>query len=367
MTSTCAAVVHDPAGDFTIADIELAPLAPDEALVEIRACGVCHMDVEAKELMPTPCVLGHEGAGIVREVGSDVDNVQTGDRVILGYGFCGRCQPCGNTEPYFCDEGWDLTFSGKRLDGSATMSASDGSEVTGAFFQQSSFARHAITPARGLVPIGDDIPWSIAAALPCGFLTGAGTSLNVLNAGADSSLLVRGVGAVGMGAVVAAKMAGCKSIVASDVRANRLDLARQLGATHVHNATEGDFDAWRDEHFPRGFTHALDSTGNKAVFENTIASLATGGEMAYAILPAPMEEFSFKPFQLFVKCASLKAVSFGSSVPAELLPNMLQWWVDGQFPVEALIQEFAFEQINEAVAAGHTGEVIKPVLVMNTD
>ena len=244
------------------------------------------------------------------------------------------------------------------------MSAVDGSQVTGAFFQQSSFANHAITPARGLVRIGDDVPWPIAAALPCGFLTGAGTSLNVLDVGPGSSLLVRGVGAVGMGAVVAAKMAGCEVIVASDVRQNRLEQARAFGATQVHDATQGDFDSWRDEHFPRGFTHALDSTGNKAVFENTIASLATGGEMAYAILPAPMEEFSFKPFELFVKCASLKSVSFGSSVPADLIPRMLEWWSDGQFPVETVIREFPFEEINDAIAAGDSGDVIKPVLVM---
>ena len=238
MTSTRAAVVNEPAGDFEIAGIELASLAPDEALIEIHACGVCHMDVEAKELMQTPCVLGHEGAGVVRETGADVKNVRPGDRVILGYGYCGQCPPCAQHAPYFCDQGWDLTFSGKRLDGSATMSLPDGSELAGAFFQQSSFARHAITPARGLVPIGDDVPWSIAAALPCGFLTGAGSSLNVLNVGPESTLLVRGVGAVGMGAVVAAKMAGCKAVVATDLRQNRLELARELGATHIHNAGE---------------------------------------------------------------------------------------------------------------------------------
>ena len=366
MTKTIAALVSDPAGDFELTDIVLDSLAPDEALVEIHACGVCHMDVEAKELVPLPCVLGHEGAGIVKELGAKVDNVKVGDRVILGYGFCGQCHPCQDHEPYFCDEGWDLTFSGKRLDGTSTMSTTDGAEVSGAFFQQSSFANLAITPARGLVPIDDGVPWSIAAALPCGFLTGAGTSLNVLNVGSDSSLLVRGVGAVGMGAVVAAKMAGCNSIVASDVRQNRLEQAAKFGATHLHNATESDFDAWREKHFPRGFTHALDTTGVKAVFENTISNLATGGEMAYAILPAPMEEFSFKPFELFVKCASLKSVSFGSSVPAELLPKMLEWWSEGQFPIETVIGEFPFERINDAVAAGHSGDVIKPVLLMNS-
>ncbi|MCS5688242.1 MAG: NAD(P)-dependent alcohol dehydrogenase [Acidimicrobiales bacterium] len=364
-TETQAAIVRSVDGDFVVEDVILADLKPDEALVEIHACGICHMDVEAKGLMALPCVMGHEGAGIVVKVGSDVSSVRPGDRVILGYGFCGQCQPCNHGQPFFCDESWDLTFSGKRLDGGSTATFRDGQPLTAAFFQQSSFARHAITPARSLVNISDDVPWHIAAALPCGFLTGVGSSKNVLGVESGSTLLVRGVGAVGMGAIVGAKMAGCTTIVASDLQSSRLNLAREFGATTTLNAAVDDFDEWRGQYVPRGFTHILDTTGNKAVFENSIDSLATGGNMAYAILPSPMEEFSFKPFGLFEKCATLTAVSFGSALPAELIPEMLEWWLQGDFPVDRLIATFPFDDINTAVKAGHSGEVIKPVLVMD--
>jgi len=245
-TETQAAIVRSVDGDFVVEDVILADLKPDEALVEIHACGICHMDVEAKGLMALPCVMGHEGAGIVVKVGSDVSSVRPGDRVILGYGFCGQCQPCNHGQPFFCDESWDLTFSGKRLDGGSTATFRDGQPLTAAFFQQSSFARHAITPARSLVNISDDVPWHIAAALPCGFLTGVGSSKNVLGVESGSTLLVRGVGAVGMGAIVGAKMAGCTTIVASDLQSSRLNLAREFGATTTHPLVP-HFLIWRDD------------------------------------------------------------------------------------------------------------------------
>ena len=361
---TLAAVAKKTQDELSLDQVSLAEVQADEVIVAVRACGVCHMDIEARKLMPLPCIMGHEAAGVVFETGSAVSNVQPGDRVILGYGFCGQCTPCRQQQPYFCDESWSLTFSGRRADGSSTVSAANGEQIAAAFFQQSSFAQHAITPARSLVKIADDIPWHIAAAIPCGFLTGAGTALNVLDVQDRDTVLIRGAGAVGIGAIVAAKKRGCRNIVASDIVADRLSLAEEFGATAVVNAADEDFDSWRERNMPRGFTRVLDTTGNAAVFENSIESLATGGTMAYAILPSPMEEFSFRPFELFVKCATLKAVSFGSAVPADLLPEMLEWWRSGDFPVEKLISTFDFADIGAALDAGASGKVIKPVVVM---
>ncbi len=363
-TRAQAAVVRVPDGDFVLEEVALDEPRPDEALVEVHACGICHMDIEATGMMELPCIMGHEGAGIVRRVGSEVASVQPGDRVIMGYGHCGACEPCQRNEPYFCDESWGLAFSGKRRDGSGSATFPDGQELSAAFFQQSSFASHAITPARSLVKMAGDVPWPVAAAIPCGLLTGVGTALNILNVGAESSLLVRGVGAVGMGAVVGARMRGCKVIVASDVNKARLELAGELGATATVDASGCDVDDWRKEHLPRGFSNILDTTGNAAVFTNSVDCLATGGNFAYAILPAPMEEFSFRPFGLFEKCATLSAVSFGSAAPNELLPEMLDWWRQGEFPVERLITTFPFVCIGEAIEAARAGSVLKPVLVM---
>jgi aryl-alcohol dehydrogenase len=361
---TKAAVARSADGNFVVEKVTLDDLRDDEILVEVHACGICHMDIEAKKTMELPAILGHEGAGVVADIGRKVTSVKIGDRVVMGYGSCGNCIPCGHDQAYFCDRGWELTFGGGRLDGSATAIDAAGNSLRAAFFQQSSFARHAITLARSVVPISDSVPWHVAAAVPCGFLTGAGTAQNILAVGPDSSFLVRGVGAVGLGAVMAAKRAGCHNIVASDLRENRLQIARDFGATATVHAIETDFDDWRRKEFPRGFTHIFDTTGNAKVFQNSIENLATGGEMAYAILPAPMEEFSFKPFQLFVKCANLRSVSFGSASPRTLVPKMLQWWAEGDFPIESVIGTFDFDAIDQAADAGHSGTVVKPVLLM---
>lgn len=362
---TEAAVARTPGQAPSIETVRLDGLRDDEVLVEVHATGICHMDVEAEEMIELPAVFGHEGAGIVVETGAAVTNVAAGDRVVLGYGFCGHCSSCSDRRPYFCDESWPLTFGGTRLDGSPTVFDSGGQALHAAFFQQSSFARHAITPARSVVRIEADVPWHVVAALPCGFLTGAGTAMNVLNVDSDSTLLVRGVGAVGLGAVMGARQAGCKSIVACDILPERLDVAADFGATECLDVSETDFDEWRTKHYPRGFTDVFNTTGHPGVFSNSVRHLATGGDLAFAILPAPMEDFAFKPFELFVRCASLKSVSFGSAAAAEMVPEMIKWWRAGQFDLDKAVGTFNFRDIGAALDAGRRGEVIKPVVLMD--
>lgn len=362
---TEAAVVRSRAEPPSREAVLLNDLRDDEVLVEIHATGICHMDIEAVDMIELPAVFGHEGAGTVLEVGRNVANVVPGDRVVLGYGFCGHCTPCGRQQPFFCDESWPLSFAGARLDGSPTMFDANGEPLRAAFFQQSSFARHAITPGRSVVKIDNDIPWHIAAAVPCGFLTGAGTAMNVLDVDSESTLLIRGVGAVGLGAIAGARHAGCESIVACDIKPNRLDVAERFGATHALDVSSLEFDEWRQAEFPRGFTDVFDTTGHAGLFSDSIEQLATGGEMAFAILPAPMEEFAFKPFELFVRCASLKAVSFGSATAAGLVPEMLGWWRGGGFELEQVIGTFGFDEIEAAIEAGKTGDVVKPVVLMD--
>ena len=204
-----AAILNNPESDFKIDDVTLAELADNEVLVEIKACGICHMDIEAKSFMPMPMVLGHEGAGIVVETGKNVSSVKPGDHVILSYAACGECTQCDDHQPYHCSNSWEVTFSGTRLDGTHTVFRSE-EPVNAAFFQQSSFASHAITMERGLVKIDPSVPFEIAAAIPCGFLTGTGVVMTQFKLGGEDSLIVFGVGAVGLGAIMAAKKAGVK-------------------------------------------------------------------------------------------------------------------------------------------------------------
>ena len=357
-----AAILNNPESDFKIDDVTLAELADNEVLVEIKACGICHMDIEAKSFMPMPMVLGHEGAGIVVETGKNVSSVKPGDHVILSYAACGECTQCDDHQPYHCSNSWEVTFSGTRLDGTHTVFRSE-EPVNAAFFQQSSFASHAITMERGLVKIDPSVPFEIAAAIPCGFLTGTGVVMTQFKLGGEDSLIVFGVGAVGLGAIMAAKKAGVKRVLAVDIVESRLSLAAQLGASDVIDAGNGDVVELVGKLCPEGVSYILETTGNARVFNDAIDCLEVGGEMAVSILPAPMEEFEFRPFTMFTKAATLSSVSFGRANAHEMLPKMLEWYHDGDFPVDQLIQEYAFEHINEACAAMCSGEVIKPVIV----
>ena len=344
--------------------IELDELRAGEVLVELTATGICHMDVEAKDIVPLPAVFGHEGVGRVARVASGVQDFAIGDRVVMTYAACGSCSHCRERAPYHCDDSWELTFSGRRGDGSATA-RENGEPISAAFFQQSSFARYAITPARGLARVAPSlkIDDTLLAAFPCGVLTGAGVVARQFGFSGGEALAVFGVGAVGLSAIMAARKLGARSIVAVDVRAERLALAKELGATHVINAAEEPDVVARLSHlFPRGLPFVLDTSGNANAFQSAMRSLATGGRMAVCILPAPMEDFQFKPFELFKRAAALEAVSFGSAEAIRFVPEMISWYERGEFPVDRLVTVFPFSNLNEAIAASESGAVIKPVL-----
>jgi aryl-alcohol dehydrogenase len=358
---TQAWVCESSDAEFTLQEVELDSPRADEVLVEVTATGICHADIEGKSVLPLPAVLGHEGVGVVREVGSDVSRVRAGDRVVMSYGYCGHCDPCRTHRPFHCDEGWELTFSGHRLDGSHTVHRGD-QALSACFFQQSSFARHALCTERNLVVVDADVPDTLLAALPCGVLTGAGIVTCQFGMSRGSSLGVFGAGAVGLSAVMAAARAGVSPLVAVDVHASRLELARELGASHVINAREGDVCATLREICPRGLAYAIDATANEAGFNNAISCLGTGGRLAVCNLPPPMEEFGFKPFDWFTRCASLEAVSFGNAVAQELIPRMVEWFESGEFSVDRLISVYPFSDINLACADSEAGRSIKPVL-----
>jgi aryl-alcohol dehydrogenase len=310
-------------------------------------------------------VFGHEGVGVVEAVGSAA-RVKVGDRVILGYGSCGTCPSCMQTHPYYCDQSWDVTFGGRRLDGSPTLWDSADAPLHAAFFQQSSFATHAIVPDHCLVALPHDVPPEVGASITCGVMTGTGSILNVLDVKAGETVLIVGAGAVGLGAVMAARRAGAGAILVADVRDSRLELARELGATAVFNPRSGAMEEWVMAQTGRGVGKLLETSGNPAAFERAIASLRTGGHMAYAILPSPMEEYTLTPMPLFEKAAKFEALSFGNSVPQDLYPRMLEWWRAGEFPVDRLIATFPFVDINLAMERTRTGEVIKAVLMMES-
>ena len=228
-----AAVVREKGGPFIIEDVELDDPRPDEILVRMVATGICHTDVTLRNNPLTlPIVLGHEGAGIVEKVGACVTKVKPGDAVVLSYVYCGHCSNCREGLPAYCTQSVTATFGGVRSDGTTTLSA-NGRKIHGNFFGQSSLATYALTYENNVIKVRPDAPLELLGPLGCGIQTGAGAVINSLRVKAGSTIAVFGLGSVGLSAVMAARIAGCPKIVGVDVKPNRLDLASELGATHV--------------------------------------------------------------------------------------------------------------------------------------
>lgn len=358
-----AAVAHSIEGELRIEDLELAAPAADEILVEIDACGVCHTDVSARHHMQMPAVLGHEGTGRVVARGDAVRDVAVGDTVILSYGWCGQCADCRSGHAYTCERGVEGSIGGRRFDGSRTISRG-GEPVSAAFFQQSSFASHALCPARDAVVVPADLPAALRAALPCGVMTGAGSVLNVFGLAAGQGLAVFGAGAVGLSAVMAARVAGAGTIVAVDVHASRLALAMQLGATHVVNATSGNVAGKLREISPAGFDYSLETSSNEEAFRAAVGCLAMRGTCGLVTVPHGGQPFPFSPFELMVKGARLQGIMLGAATPRSFLPRLIGLYREGRFPVDALVRCYPFSGINRAFEDAKSGVALKPVLLM---
>jgi aryl-alcohol dehydrogenase len=360
-TST-AAVVRTPGGEFLLETVELDGLRTGEVLVKIEAAGVCHTDMNMQHVVPMPAIFGHEGAGVVEETGPGVTYVKPGDRVIISWPACGECPSCVSGRRDICDVQFPLLFTGRRLDGSQTVKLG-GEWISGAFFQQSSFATHAITPANSLVRVEDDLPPELLAALPCGVMTGAGSILNAMKVSVADDLVVFGAGGVGLSAVMAGRLVGASPIVAVDINADRLALALELGATHTVNAAEGDVVPRIKELIPRGARFTYDTTGVESSWRAAAQCLGTGGTFGNVALPVA-ERQDFDPIAMLSKGARFQFILAGSSTPRIMLPQLINWYKQGRFPFDRLVKTFDFADINVAFAEAVAGRAIKPVLLM---
>lgn len=370
-TKALAAVLREPHGRFSIETIELDVLRSDEVLVRNEASGICHTDLLARERMRLPAVFGHEGVGVIEAVGSGVTRVRPGDRVVLSYPFCGSCPRCERGEPYLCGKHMELAFGGTRLDGTRTITLR-GQPASGAFFQQSSFATHSIALERAVVPFpggpmgpGREGPQSqLLAAIPCGVQTGAGAILNTFRVSVQESLAVFGVGAVGLSAVMAGHLVGASPLIAVDIVPERLDLAIELGATHVVNARAGDVAAHIRDITRGGVEYALETSGSDQALDDAILSLGSGGRCGMVIAPHLGKKYPFSPSEIFTRAASLVGIIQGSAVPRVFLRKLVTLHEAGWFPFERLIKSYELSEINEAVADMKAGRTIKPVLRM---
>lgn len=360
-----AAVVREK-GSFELGSVSLRSPRPDEVLVRVVATGLCHTDLVVRDQVypvPLPVVLGHEGAGVVEEVGSAVTKVEPGDHVALSFLNCGQCRPCFDGSPASCARFNDLNFAGQRQDGSHALSPPDQDTVLhDRFFGQSSFATFAIAHEDNTVKVRRDAPLELLGPLGCGVQTGAGTVWRGLGVGAGASFAVTGAGAVGLSAVMAAHVAGATTIIAVDVVPDRLELARELGATHVINGKEVDAVAEIRRITGGGVDYALDTTGVPALIEQCVEGLRQKGSAA--ILGASKPDAMIRlPANTFMQsCKSLMGIVEGDSVPDVLVPQILDLHMQGRFPFDRLVRFYDFDQIDQAAADTESGAVVKPII-----
>lgn len=337
--------------------------APDELVIEVAAAGICHTDIGIAQWSSTPRVFGHEGAGTVVAIGDAVTQFTVGDRVLATFGYCGTCAVCAADRPAYCMDGIALNIEGERACGRPALTRPDGRVIGGAFFQQSCFASHALVTERNIVKIPDSLDFVNAAPLGCGIQTGAGAVFNQLDAKADQPLAVVGCGTVGLAAIMAAKIIGCDPIIAVDLQADRLELAREFGATHVIDGGDPNFAGALKQLTQGGVAAILDTAGTQVTFEQSLHSLRPGGTLGTLTLPGGFEDPIPHPGGIPFLTTRIVGIIEGDAVPHQFLPELIRYFEAGELPFDRLIQTFPFERIEEAFAAMESKSAIKPVLI----
>lgn len=359
-----AAVIRETSGKFQVEELALGEPRADEVLVRIAGVGVCHTDLSCRDQMypvPLPAVLGHEGSGVVEAVGKAVTKVKPGDHVVLSYRSCGECRNCQRDEPSHCLKIFECNFFGARDDGSVTLHQ-DGAPVHGNFFGQSSFATYALATEANTVKVADDVPLELLGPLGCGVQTGAGAVINSLAPERGSSIAVFGCGSVGLSAVMAAAVVDCRSIIAIDPVAERLELAKSLGATDIIDPTEGDPVARIVELTQGGADYSLECTALPAVFRQAVDSLCVTG-VCGLVGAAPMGTEVALDMNSIMFGRTVKGIIEGDSIPDQFIPQMVDLYRRGRFPLDKLVTFYSLEEINNAVADSEQGKVVKAVLI----
>ncbi|CAM4176835.1 NAD(P)-dependent alcohol dehydrogenase [Bacillus paramycoides] len=355
-----AAVTHSKEEEFKIEEVELSEPKANEVLIKIVASGVCHTDAFARDqgMIPYPAVLGHEGSGIVEKVGEGVKTVQPGDHVVLSFSSCGHCENCLTGHPTVCFKLNELNFSGKMEDGTHRLFQHDTELST--FFGQSSFSTYAVANERNVVKVDKDVDLALLGPLGCGIQTGSGTVLNRLKPKFGSSIAVYGTGAVGLSAIMAAKITGCKNIIAVDIHDSRLEVAKELGATHVINSSNEDVIEKIKEITNGGAHYGVDTTGVPIVVRQGLRALRPLGQLAIVGI-TPEMNINVND-DIMVEGKTMVGVVEGDAVPQVFIPELIEYYKIGLFPFDKLVKFYDFTDINTAFEDSKKGLVIKPIV-----
>ena len=364
-----AAVVPKVGAQFEIRDnIDLHEVGPTDLQIHMVASGICHSDEAIRKgdaSLGYPVILGHEGAGIVEKVGSEVKNFEVGDHVILSFYSDGTCDNCLKGMPTKCRSYAQYNLSGVRADGEDHFQE-NGQHISD-MFNQSSFTTTTVVDQRNAVKIDKSFDLRKVGPLGCGYVTGSGTVLNTLKPKPGDTIAVFGTGAVGLAAMMAGRISGCIKVIAVDIVPERLELAKELGATHTINSKQEDAVAKIKELTGGyGVDWTVDTTGLPAVIKNAISALAQGGTCAaIAVTPHLIELSTWN--DLCVDDKKVVGVNMGDSIPQIDIPRLLEFYKLGWFDFDKTEKFYDFEEINQANADSVSGKTIKPVLIIDKD
>lgn len=340
------AAVYDSTGAISIEQVDLAAPGPGEVRVKIAAAGVCHSDLHVTTGawdVPAPVVLGHEGSGVVSAVGPGVDDLEPGDHVVLSWvPGCGECRACRAGRPAQCSLVASVVAPGGTLyDGTTRLSNERG--TIHHYLGVSSYAEEVVVPRSGAIKVRKDAPLEDIAIVGCAIATGVGAVRNTAGVQPDSTVAVIGCGGVGLACVQGARLAGASRIVAVDVVAEKLDLARQLGATDVVDASKTDdvVAALRElvanGADDAGYDYVFDAIGKIATTEQAVAALGLGGAAVIVGLPPQGERATFEPLALAEADQRILGSNYGSAVPERDIPALVDEVMAGNLDLASMI------------------------------
>jgi Zn-dependent alcohol dehydrogenase len=369
LTSAQAAVLRETGGAFSVEPVQIEGPRGTEVLVRMVGSGVCHTDIAARNGifgLPTPCVLGHEGSGVIEAIGPDVTALKVGDHVVLTFRSCGTCSTCADGQPAYCYNMFPYNYAAGRLSDGSSPISHDGERINGCFLNQSSFATHAIAEESNAVKVRDDVPLDMLGPLGCGIQTGAGAAINSLKVGPGDSLVVFGGGAVGLSAMLGGLAMGVRSAIVVEPRESRRALALELGAQHAIDPTTADDVAEEVRKLSGGgVSHAIDTTGNANVISIAAETLVNLGTLGLVGVPPLTDMLGLSTIAVISKGLTIRGVVEGDAQPHKFIPELIDLYRQGRFPFDRLIKRYPLDRINEAVDASLSGEAIKPLLVFD--
>jgi alcohol dehydrogenase len=352
---------------FRIEEVELEGPGEGEVLVEVRGAGLCHSDlsvVEGLRKRPLPIVGGHEGAGIVREVGKGVTQVKPGDHVAMAaVAGCGQCRVCLAGRPGLCQAVSGARNEGMLATGSRRLRFADGSRLNH-YSGISVFAQYAVVVPNSLVKIDKDVPFDVAALFGCAVVTGAGAVFNSARVPAGASVAVFGLGGVGLTAVMAAREAGASKIIGIDVLPGKFELARAVGATHCVVATDPQAVQQVLDLTDGGVDFAFEISGNLAALEMAQKITVRGGEVVGVGVGKATSTFTVNHLPWVVEERVLRGSLMGGGVPQNDIPKYVDMYLKDRLPVDKLRSErIGFEKLNEGFDLLHGGGVVRQILL----